>query len=88
MLEKAAELRGEARVVHHTSGARKLGGVLKPQYLGKNGGNLGGNSSSMFFGGARWIRYSQSKLANTVFTLALRDKLVAKNSKVVKTRKA
>ena len=53
MLEKAAELRGESRIVHHSSGARKMGGALQAQYLGKNGGNLGGNSSSMFFGGIR-----------------------------------
>jgi hypothetical protein len=55
LLEKAAELRGEARIVHHSSGARKMGGALKPEYLGKNGGNLGGNSSSMFFGGTFYL---------------------------------
>eukprot|EP01035_Chromulina_nebulosa_P032719 gene32719-43731_t len=82
LLEKAAELRGEARIVNHSSGARKMGGKLQAKYLGKNGGNLGGDSSSMFFGGARWTRYGQTKLANVVFTLALRDKLATKNPKV------
>ena len=82
LLEKAAELRGEARIVHHSSGARSMGGSLKAKYFGKNGGNLGGDSSSMFFGGARWTRYGQTKLANAVFTLALRDKLKARGSKV------
>jgi len=28
----------------------------------------GGNGASMFFGGARWVRYHMSKLANVVFT--------------------
>merc|ERR1719454_2525223 len=36
LLEKAAELRGEARVVNHSSMARK-GKPLEAQYLGKNG---------------------------------------------------
>ena len=31
---------------------------------------------------ARWVRYSQTKLANAAFTAALHHKLVAKNSKV------
>ena len=82
LLEKAAELRGEARIVHHSSGARAMGFSLDAKYLGKNGGNLGGNSSSMLFGGARWLRYGQSKLANACMTMALRDKLQAKGSKV------
>jgi NAD(P)-dependent dehydrogenase (short-subunit alcohol dehydrogenase family) len=66
LLEKAAAVHGEARIVHHSSGARHMGGVLQAKYLGKNGGNLGGNSASMFCGGARWIRYGQSKLANVM----------------------
>jgi NAD(P)-dependent dehydrogenase (short-subunit alcohol dehydrogenase family) len=75
LLKKARDLRGEARVVHHSSAARKLPGTpLEAKYLEKNGGNLGGNGSSMFFGGARWQRYHQTKLANAVMTLALRDR--------------
>jgi NAD(P)-dependent dehydrogenase (short-subunit alcohol dehydrogenase family) len=73
LLKRAQELRGEARIVHHTSAARK-GVPLKAEYFGKNGGNLGGNGASMFLGGARWERYHQSKLANSVFTKALADK--------------
>jgi len=75
LLKKAKDLRGEARVVHHSSGARKHPNTpLEAKYLEKNGGNLGGNGSSMLFGGARWQRYHQTKLANSVMTLALRDR--------------
>eukprot|EP00562_Extubocellulus_spinifer_P002608 CAMPEP_0178486620 /NCGR_PEP_ID=MMETSP0696-20121128/8899_1 /TAXON_ID=265572 /ORGANISM="Extubocellulus spinifer, Strain CCMP396" /LENGTH=330 /DNA_ID=CAMNT_0020114285 /DNA_START=154 /DNA_END=1146 /DNA_ORIENTATION=- len=73
-LKKAAELRGEARVVNHSSIARK-GGPLEEQYLGKNGGNLGGDTGSMWSGKGKWARYHQSKLANVVYTLALADRL-------------
>lgn len=80
LLQKAKELRGEARIVHHSSGARNgqlgAGGKeLKAEYFEKKGGNLGGDSSSMLFGGARWQRYHQTKLANSVFTQALSKKL-------------
>jgi NAD(P)-dependent dehydrogenase (short-subunit alcohol dehydrogenase family) len=73
LLQRAHELRGEARVVHHSSIARS-GKKLEAPYFGKNGGNLGGNGSSMVFNGARWVRYQQTKLANSVFTKALADK--------------
>jgi NAD(P)-dependent dehydrogenase (short-subunit alcohol dehydrogenase family) len=56
LLKRAHELRGDARVVHHSSMARQGGSPLKTEYFGKNGGNLGGNGASMFFGGARWVR--------------------------------
>lgn len=83
LLTKAAELRGQARIVQHSSGAR-MGGPLKPEYFGKNGnGNLGGNSAGFMFSGPKWERYHQTKLANEVFTKALSDKLAAANSKVI-----
>ena len=81
VLVKAVELRGEARVVNHSSFARngppgtKLTTENTYEYLGKNGGNLGGDSASMICGGARWVRYAYTKLANVAFTLALHDKL-------------
>ena len=54
--------------------ARHQGGKkIDPKYFEKNGGNLGGNGSSMLFGGARWVRYQQSKLAATVITKGLED---------------
>ena len=69
LLEKAGQLRGEARVVHHTSGARgKPGHPLHAKYLGRNGGNLGGDE---FPGMGKWTRYQQSKLANLMFAYAL-----------------
>lgn len=62
LLEKAAKARGEART-NHSSGARKFpSSPLQAKYLGKNGGNLGGNGNSMLFGGARWQRYHQVPL--------------------------
>ena len=82
LLEKAAKARGEARIVNHSSIARKQVKSLEGAYLQKNGGNLGGNGSSMFFGGGRWVRYGQTKLANAAFTACLHEKLQAKGSKV------
>lgn len=69
----------EARVVNHTSMAR-LGGPLAVEYFGKNGNNLGGNGTeeeNLSFRGPRWERYHQTKLANFVFTYALKQKLEA-----------
>ena len=64
LLNKAAAGKGEARIVNHSSGARKFpSGPLDTKYLGKNGGNLGGNGNSMLFGGARWQRYHQVRSA-------------------------
>ena len=52
LLEKAAELRGEARVVNHSSALRAMtekgwDNHLKKAHLGKNGGNLGGNGQGI-----------------------------------------
>ena len=82
LLEKAAETHGDARIVNHSSMARLGVKKLESKYLEANGGNLGGNSSSMLFKGARWVRYSQTKLANAAFTAALHHRLRSRNSKV------
>ena len=71
LLEAAADARGEARVVNHSSGARR-GKPLDPAYLQANGGDLGGDG---FPGMGKWRRYQQSKLANLLFTYALYDKI-------------
>ena len=71
----------EARIVNHSSGAR-LGGPLKMEYFGKNGGNLGGDEAeeeTPGFRGPRWERYHQTKLANATFTYGLKEKLSAAN---------
>mmetsp|Transcript_7638 Transcript_7638/g.10481 ORF Transcript_7638/g.10481 Transcript_7638/m.10481 type:complete len:325 (+) Transcript_7638:74-1048(+) len=73
-LEGAAKKRGEARIVNHSSMAR-LGDKLEAKYLGKTGGNLGGE-------GAKFKRYHHSKLANCVFTYTLNDRLKAVKSKI------
>jgi len=80
-LEKAAEMSSEARIVNHSSIAR-FGKKLDAKYLEKNGGKLGGNGSSMFFGGARWVRYQQTKLVNAAFTACLHEKLQKFNPKI------
>ena len=83
LLEKTAEISGESRVVNHSSVARmNPSKELKKEYLEKNGGKLGGDGDSFIFGGARWKRYNQTKLANAAFTAALYDKLQKKGSKV------
>ena len=82
-LEKAVELRGEARIVNHSSVARMGAKELDGKYLDKNGGNLGGDCSRMiFFPQGRWKRYSQTKLANATFTSCLHDKLQKNNSNI------
>jgi NAD(P)-dependent dehydrogenase (short-subunit alcohol dehydrogenase family) len=63
-LEKAAAMRGQARIVNQSSCAR-LGGQLKAANLEK-GTAWGGDSVA-----ARYERYHQTKLANMVFTQAL-----------------
>jgi NAD(P)-dependent dehydrogenase (short-subunit alcohol dehydrogenase family) len=74
LLEIAATKHGEARIVNHSSGARKAPPApLNALYLGKNGGKLGGDG---FPGFDKWRRYQQSKLANLLFTYALHDKIL------------
>jgi NAD(P)-dependent dehydrogenase (short-subunit alcohol dehydrogenase family) len=75
LLQRARELRGEARVVNHGGGAQSIPATpLNPDHYEKRGGSLGGNGGGMM-SGPRWERYHQSKLASAVFTLALRDRL-------------
>jgi NAD(P)-dependent dehydrogenase (short-subunit alcohol dehydrogenase family) len=67
----------DARIVNHSSGARR-GPRLEEQYFGKNGGSLGGDGTeeeNVSFGGGRWRRYQQTKLANAAFTYGLKARL-------------
>ncbi|MBA58152.1 MAG: hypothetical protein CMQ40_03155 [Gammaproteobacteria bacterium] len=82
-LEKAESLRGEARIVNHSSMARLMVKRLESKYMEKRGGDLGGNGSLMLlFPGGRWIRYGQSKLANAAFTSCLHEKLKIRKSNI------
>ena len=86
LLERAADTHGEARIVNHSSIARMAPSKeLHAEHLGKNGGNLGGDGSTiqnMMFTGPRWLRYNQTKLANAAFTAALHRRLQVNGSKV------
>jgi len=83
LLETEARVTGDARIVTHSSGGRLYtpGNSLEEKYFGKNGGNLGGDGIKLM-GGPCFHRYFQTKLANSVFTYGLHEKLKAKNSKV------
>ena len=82
LLEKAAAIAGEARIVNHSSLARERMKKLEKEYFGKNSGNLGGDEHGTFMDGPRWKRYQQTKLANVVFTNAVHKKLEAQGSKI------
>uniref|UniRef100_A0A7S4MVT8 Protochlorophyllide reductase n=1 Tax=Prymnesium polylepis TaxID=72548 RepID=A0A7S4MVT8_9EUKA len=87
-LEKASKARGEARIVTHSSAARFLGLQKLPfgaTFEKCEANTLGGNSGAvklMNFVGPQIMRYCHSKLANSVFVMALHEKLAAKGSKV------
>ena len=83
-LELAAASRGEARVVQHSSGARRSNKKrpgpddLAASYFESGpAGSLGGDGLGACFG-----RYHQTKLANTAFAMELHVKLAAVGSKV------
>ena len=83
LLNETAEKIGEARIVNHSSTARKIMKRLEGKYLEKKSGSLGGNGSMMIpFPGGRWKRYAQTKLANAAFTACLHERLRKSKSKV------
>lgn len=83
LLERTSEQYGDARIVNHSSFGRlhTPHSQLEEMYFGANGGNLGGNDIGIMKGGC-FYRYFQSKLANSVFTYGLAEKLKAKGSKI------
>lgn len=74
-LEKAEQLRGEARIVSMSSGSGFGPPAFNPVYFTRRGGNLGGERAS-------YDRYHQSKLSNLIFTAALDDRLRANDSNI------
>ena len=82
LLDKASQLRNEARIVNHTSVARFATKKLIEKYLEKKGGRLGGDGGSMILGTGRWQRYAQTKFANAAFTACLHEKFKNKNSRI------
>ena len=88
LLEKTAQKKGDARIVHHSSVIRHIFPIhtegANPLYYAKLGdpGSQGGNKFGMMKTGGPHNRYHQSKLANMLFTSALQDKLLASGSKV------
>lgn len=77
LIEAASVRTGDARIINHSSMARKTPEVdLKEDSFKKNV-PLGDNSPN-----GRMARYQQSKLANCVFTYSLHEKLQAKGSKI------
>jgi len=78
-LQAAADSRGEARIVQHSSGARRGEANIEARYFQPSAaGALGGDEM-----GACFARYHQTKLANTVFCMARHDKLSVVGSRVM-----
>lgn len=80
------ERSSDARIVNHTSAARR-GGPLESKYFGPNGGALGGDGThaeNTSFRGPRWERYHQTKLANCAFTYGLVQRLEASGKNQIK----
>jgi len=93
LLERAAERNGEARIVQHSSGARKIPskGKLVRDFFAKTSAEhplpkpLNGDApgeSGMFSAGPAWQRYGQTKLANAMLSELFREKLAEKSPKI------
>jgi NAD(P)-dependent dehydrogenase (short-subunit alcohol dehydrogenase family) len=86
LLEQAASLRGDARIVNHSSLAKEIPGMncnLDGKFLEPHeAGTLGGDVDVGMMTGPRFHRYQQTKLANVVFTYALDKRLREAGSQV------
>jgi len=85
LLQASSKECGDARIVQHSSMARDMteNKALEDKYLEKQekNGMLGGDENVGFMKGAPWSRYFQTKLANSVFTQALHDRLSKSQNK-------
>ena len=88
-MELAATNRGEARLVTHSSSARQMTGKdLEEKYFCKcTPETLGGDdtwmiSEALLGREGPWTRYHMTKLSNSVFAMAMHEKLKLKGSKV------
>lgn len=83
LLRASAKRTGDARIVQHSSIARDENPgdkMLQENYftLKEKDGMLGGDmKDAVYMQGPQWIRYSQTKLANSVFCQTLHEKLSA-----------
>jgi len=81
LIVAASKQYGDARIVQHSSEARHStpNQCLEEKYFLKqeSDGMLGGNKIKWFLKGGPWYRYFQSKLASSVFTQCIHDKLLA-----------
>mmetsp|Transcript_26986 Transcript_26986/g.59336 ORF Transcript_26986/g.59336 Transcript_26986/m.59336 type:complete len:336 (+) Transcript_26986:140-1147(+) len=79
LIVAASKEHGEARIVQHSSVARDMteNNALEEKYFLKKekDGMLGGDAEVGFMKGPTWYRYHQTKLANSVFTQCLHDRL-------------
>jgi len=87
LIKAASKKFGDARITQHSSIARLMTehAKLEEKYLlhQEKDGQLGGNEvpkgGEFAMKGGPWFRYSQTKLANSVFNQALADRLKASN---------
>eukprot|EP00977_Amphora_coffeiformis_P028725 scaffold36708_cov145-Amphora_coffeaeformis.AAC.1 len=93
-IQMAADKRGDARVVTHSSSARDTpSGMLQQKFFVKSQeGTLGGDKtwfiSEMLGYEGPWTRYHQTKLANACFSMELHNKLQAKGITNIKSMTA
>jgi len=77
-LVKAAKKNGEARVVNQTSNARHgAKGSFNADFFGKDPEKWGDEE------GGKWARYYNSKFANIVFSMALKDRFTEANVNIL-----
>lgn len=75
-LVQAESVRGEARIVNHTSAVARSVNAFDANYMSKNSDKWGDDGQSMLLSpGGRWLRYAQTKFANALFTACLHAKL-------------